>query len=101
MACRAGTEVVNKKMNSTSWDGHSKHLIVWTYDGTTVTARADGVAKTVSNYDANFTKSSDQMGYSYQYSNADLAAILIYNTVLSGTDIANVESYLNAKYPCY
>jgi len=37
----------------------------------------------------------------YSYIASDIAAVLVYNTALSSTDVATVETYLNTKYPCY
>ena len=97
----SSNELLNKKMNGISWATNTKHLIVWTYDGATVAARSDGADRTVSTNDSGFGYSPDEIGWSFQYTNGWIAAIIIYNRVLSGTEISSVETYLNTKYPCF
>lgn len=103
----AGTETQNKKMG-TNWHvnpsppPYYNHLIVWTYDGSsTVTVRNDGVDETLSSADSGFTKRDGSIGRAYQYYQGYIAAIIVYNRVLSGSEITQVETYLNSKYSLF
>lgn len=95
-----GGETQNKKMNSTVWPNRSVHLLVWQYDGTTVTARADGSAKTVASNDGGFgTTPNDQIGWHYQYSQSRFGAIAVFSSVLGTNDLATMECYLTNRFP--
>lgn len=75
-----------------------------TYDDSSG-AYAWRVAKAASSSGTNVQSinvSTDGIMYSHQYSsqyfNGDLAEIIVYNRVLTSTEIANVESYLTTKW---
>ncbi len=83
----------------------SPRLDVWKNDAGTVTARVNGVAKTVS---AGGTTTPDlspiaSLGGNWFTNTFDghFAAVLVYNTALSAGDITLVETYLNAKYTLF
>ncbi len=42
-----------------------------------------------------------EIGHCYDYVNADIGAILVYDNALSDGDAGTVEAYLNAKFPCF
>ena len=44
---------------------------------------------------------TSEIGHGYDYCNFDCGAILVYDNALSDADCASVESYFNAKFPCY
>ena len=103
LTCRnaAGTETQNKKMSGVAWSTLTKHLATWTYDGTTVAGRSDGVARTIVAGDSSYGNPGPYIGYIYQHFKGYLAALIVYNRVLSGAEITQVESYLNGKYPTF
>lgn len=93
----SGTETNSKRMNSGFLGG--KGIFVWTYDGSSIGGRYNGVAKSPSNNDGGFgTSNPDNIGWSYLYTGSRYAAILIYGVALDSTNISAVESYLNTKY---
>src|SRR6266513_413374 len=67
ITCRntAGSETQNKIMSGVSWGSLTKHIGTWTYDGTTVTGRSDGVAATVASGEANYGTNTSQIGFNY------------------------------------
>lgn len=77
----------------------SYHQINVTYEGTHVYFRlgraADGDAASTQTISADITGVSGQGG---GWFGGDIAAIIIYNSVLSGADITKVENYLNGLY---
>lgn len=93
------TETNNKKIG-TSWTSGTKHLITWTFDGSTVVGRSDGVNQTLTTSDGGYGSDS-LIGKSFTWMKGYIGAIIIYNTVLSGTDISTIENYLNTKYTIF
>ena len=83
------------------WLTLTKHLATWTYDGSTVTGRSEGVDRTISAGEASYGNNGGNIGFNYAYYRGYLAAIAVYNRVLSGAEISQVESYLNGKYPTF
>jgi hypothetical protein len=97
-----GSELANLKMNSVTWADETKHISSWTWNGTVAAAKADGVTKTTSSVDGGFgTSVPNNIGWHYQFTATKIAAILVYDRVLSDSEISSVETYLNTKYPCY
>jgi hypothetical protein len=102
MTVRHGnSETQNKKIGTTALSG-SKYLFTWTYDGTTPVGRKNGAAQTLTTSDGGYGgHGGGSIGFAYQYYPGYIAAVIVYNSVLSAADISTVESYLNAKYPCF
>lgn len=98
----SGTETANKAMGI-SYDPAVvvPHIAVWTYNGSTVAARDNGASQSTSNQDSGYNSGAGKIGFSYQHGKGYLCALLVYNTVLSGSDITQLETYLNGKFPCF
>lgn len=96
----AGSETNNKIMGSPALIGNTKHVICWTYNGTTLVARDNGATLSNSSVDGGFGNTNG-IGWSYNYFNGYLAALVVYDRVLGSTEISSSEQYLNNKYPCY
>jgi hypothetical protein len=96
-----GAEILNKKGSSTN--ASTKHLLTWTFDGAaTVAARNNGAPSVLTNNDGGFgPMTNGQIGMAFVNYNGYIAAIMVYNAVLSAGDITAVETYLNGKYPCF
>lgn len=91
----------NNKVMATGLTAGTKHILCWTYNGTTLVSRDNGANESNSSNDQNYGAANECIGLSYQYFNGYLAAILVYDSVLSAGDITSVETYLNFYYPSF
>jgi len=96
----ANAETHNFKMNNGLVNG-TKHIAVWTYDGTTVVARDNGASQTTTSVDGGYGNVGGVIGFCFASFVGKLGAILVYNSVLSAGNISLMETYLNTKYPCF
>lgn len=94
-----GTETNNKKGDALTFG--TKHLITWSYDGTTVLGRNNGVAMTLANGATGYGTTSGRIGAAFSHFRGNLAALCVYDAALSAANKVVVEGYLNSKYPCF
>ena len=95
-----GSETNNKVMGSPALVAGTKHILTWTYNGTTLVSRDNSASLSNSSGDGGYG-ATNGIGWSYNYFSGYLASIVVYNRVLSGSEINSVENYLNEKYPCF
>lgn len=102
------------KINQFSWGGaairaevgditSAFHLVTGIWNGTNGIVRFDGAQIATGAQSQNTTLSGSMYAFREPsgftgYFAGDIAAILVYDSALTGTDLSNVEGYLMAKY---
>lgn len=97
----AGGEFYTKQVGTALAFGNA--LEVWTWNGTSAAARTNGVDRTLAN---GLTSMDNGTPYGIGVSgfwgcSSIIAAVLMYNRVLSSPEITSNEGYLNGKYGFY
>lgn len=101
-----GTEICNQAGpdESLSLPGtpRGKAIDTWRWNGTTCTMKKNGSSQSTAGGAGGYGIAGGQnVGFPYNYCGGDVAAILVYDTNLSDGDVGLVETYLNAKFPCF
>lgn len=81
-------------------------LFTGIWDGTDGIVRVNGGSETTATQSQNTTLTGnayllkEPSGFT-QFFDGDIAELLVYNSALTGTDLSNVESYLNSRWAVY